>query len=469
MPERPLKSITATETFRARAQRSEATRVALWLGLLIAMLVLLVLRRLTGGEVMSSNAVFVPTMSVFAIAILIQIGLLTVLRKAVRRGVLLPIWLVPATAIADFVIVVTMLLILQWRSPRGSLAELSAPAVLLFPLLILTSVLRLRPIGTLILGLGAACFHWTISVNALTAEGAGPELYPVYLTYGVALLIIGVAGVLVARTMRAHVQEAIDEAVAREASDHRNAVVQRDLTVARDIQRGLLPSTTPDFPGYDIAGFNRSADLTGGDYYDWQLLPDGRLIAVLADVAGHGIGPAMVMAVCRAYARASVGMIEDPSHLMVRINRLLQGDLPSDRFITFVLAMLQPSGALKLVSAGHGPTLIYRAATGEVDRFNGDGLPLGIDENDPYLPAIELQLLPGDVLMMLTDGFFEWHRLHDREQFGTDRLVETLKANAGESAERIIQKMDQAVIEFACGETQKDDVTAVVIKRLANP
>lgn len=94
---------------------------------------------------------------------------------------------------------------------------------------------------------------------------------------------------------------------------------------------------------------NRPADLTGGDYYDWQAMPDGKLAVALADVTGHGIGPALVMAVCRASARAAAPILPDPPALLQRLNDLLNDDLPDDRFITLVLALLDESGAAQLV------------------------------------------------------------------------------------------------------------------------
>ena len=98
--------------------------------------------------------------------------------------------------------------------------------------------------------------------------------------------------------LRANVERLAVEKAVRQRMEH-------DLDIARQIQRGLLPSSKPDVPGYDIAGWSRAADKTGGDYFDWQVLPDGRILISLADVTGHGIGPALMAAVCRAYARAT--------------------------------------------------------------------------------------------------------------------------------------------------------------------
>jgi serine phosphatase RsbU (regulator of sigma subunit) len=210
---------------------------------------------------------------------------------------------------------------------------------------------------------------------------------------------------------------------------------------------------------------SRPADETGGDYYDWQQLPDGRLLVVLADVTGHGIGPALVMAVCRAYARASAAVISDPAPLMRRLNELLLADLPDGRFITLAIALLSPDGTVELVSAGHGPTLLYRAADAAITSFGGDGLPLGLMPDERYEPVARFTMHPGDVLLLLTDGFFEWQRHPDREAFGIERLEQTLKDHATRAPADLLTALDHAATTFAAGAKQQDDVTAVVIRR----
>src|SRR5436190_13849226 len=272
----------------------------------------------------------------------------------------------------------------------------------------------------------------------------------------------------VTRAVRAHVREAADEAIAHEQSERRVFTMQHDLNVAREIQLGLLPTTAPKLHGFDITGMNRPADQTGGDYYDWQTLPDGKLAVVLADVSGHGIGPALVMAVCRAYARATVSTSPEPAALLTRLNELLHGDLPADRFITFVLAVLDEDGGAQLISAGHGPTLLYRAADEQVIQFGGDGMPLGVSPVEEYGPTTSLVLDDGDVLVMLTDGFFEWTRPGaDREPFGIPRLQAALRESASTDAATILKRIDHTVRAFCDGSPQSDDMTAIVIKRTA--
>jgi serine phosphatase RsbU (regulator of sigma subunit) len=458
-------SITSSESFALRAQRSEAIRVLLWLMVLIGMLVLTLVRRAVGGLVMTDNRLFVPYVGLLVVAIGCQLVLLAVLRRANRTNMLLPGWVWRGSAIFDLFTAVGLVVISAFFSPRGAIPALSSPPLLLIPLVILMSVLRLRPSFTLYTGLSAAAVHFLLALRALHLTDAPRENYAVYLAYSFILLLIAIAGMFVAKEVKKHVTEAAEEAGAHERAERQVFGMRHDLAVARDIQRGLLPTAAPVLAGFDITGMNRPADQTGGDYYDWQPLPDGRLAVALADVSGHGIGPALVMAVCRAYARASAPTTPDPAALVTRLNQLLHGDLPADRFITFVVAVLDQTGRVELVSAGHGPTLLYRASTGEVTQFGGDGMPLGISPSEEYGPTTSLMLDEGDILVLLTDGFFEWSRPTDNEQFGIPRLQDALRASATGDAATILRSIDETVRRFCDGSPQSDDMTAIVVKR----
>jgi serine phosphatase RsbU (regulator of sigma subunit) len=360
-----------------------------------------------------------------------------------------------------------LLVILHVLSPQGPVTALSAPALLVLPLVVLLSVLRLRPMFTLWTGLLGAAAHAVLAGRTYVNTDADPSTLPVLLSYAVLLALTGVAGALVAKRVRGYVEAAVHEAEALSAAREEIGRVDRDLLMARDIQRGLLPQANPDLLGFDIAGMSRAADQTGGDYYDWQKLPDGRLAVVLADVSGHGIAPALVMAVCRAYARASLPLMNKPGLLLERINTLVHDDVQGGRFVTLALAVVDgPGSRLDLISAGHGPGFLLRAATGAVEQFGGDGVPLGIIPDEKYGPARTIEMAQGDVLLMATDGFFEWQRARDNEQFGIARLTELLKGAGHEDAQTILRRVDEAVLAFAEGAAQNDDVTAVVIKRL---
>jgi serine phosphatase RsbU (regulator of sigma subunit) len=261
--------------------------------------------------------------------------------------------------------------------------------------------------------------------------------------------------------------QAVEETIAAEKTRHDLAAIEHDLSIARDIQMSLMPSAPPVIANFDIAGMARPAQQAGGDYYDWQQMPDGRLVVALADVTGHGIGPAIVMAVCRAYARATAPSMSDPEAMLRRINHLIFEDLRgSGRFITMAIAILSPDGTVELISAGHGPTLFYNAAKNDISSFGGDGIPLGLDSAERYSPYNRLKMNAGDVLLLLTDGFIEWQRNTDAEQFGTNRLCQTLRGCASMPAKSILSTIDAAVNRFAAGSPQLDDTTAVVIRRI---
>ncbi|MHC5024423.1 MAG: SpoIIE family protein phosphatase [Planctomycetota bacterium] len=242
--------------------------------------------------------------------------------------------------------------------------------------------------------------------------------------------------------------------------------VERDLSLAREIQRGLLPANAPDVAGFEIAGWNQAADETGGDFYDWLELPDGRIVMTLADVTGHGVGPALIVAVYRAYMRASTTFGESQlNDALAHVNDLLHADIPADRFITAVVAVLQPdTGEMDMLSAGHAPLLYYEASSGTVLTWDADAVPLGIVEGMSYETPRRFTFAAGDMLVLLTDGFFEWANA-EGEQFGIRRLEAFVRDHQQLPAEELIQALHHAVLEHAGGTEQGDDLTMVVVRR----
>lgn len=242
--------------------------------------------------------------------------------------------------------------------------------------------------------------------------------------------------------------------------------IERDLDIAREIQSGLLPKDVPNTPGFEIEGWSKPADQTGGDYFDWMTLPDGGTLITLADVSGHGIGPALIVAVCRAYMRAAAagnGVALETS--LSRVNELLQVDMPSGRFVTAAVGVLEPSlNEMSFVSAGQAPVFFYRAASRTVENWAADDLPLGIYSGLTFDGARKVRFEPGDVLVLTTDGFFEWPN-HGGEQFGIKRLEAFVAAHAHEPPSSFIQKLHSNVVNHADGAVQPDDLTVVVIKR----
>ncbi len=460
---REIHDILASESFGLLMQRSELIRVRVFLAVLLTLMIVTAARRLFGGVVMS-GPLFWWANGILLAAIAYECWMLRNIARAVARHHLIRARCWYINAPLELAFPFAFLLAAHLDAPHD-MDRLSGPSLLIFPIILLLSVLRLRPLFTLALGFTAAGLHCGLAWRAVWVTGASQGELALHLSYGALLAVTGLAGEKVARTVRTYLSAAATQAAALAHTRKELDAVERDLEIARDIQRSLLPRTAPNIPGFDIVGMSRPAQQTGGDYYDWQTLPDGRLALVIADATGHGIGPALLTAVCRAYTRASTAVMTELHALMHRVNVLVHGDVQGTRFVTLALAVLNPPKAeISLLSAGHGPTLLLRAATGEVEQFGGHGIPLGIDAEEIYEEQTTLQLEPGDIMLLLTDGVFEWQRA-DGQAFGIRRLVEALGDAREGDAQSILDRVDQAVRTFADGAPQVDDVTALVIKR----
>ncbi len=462
MPQPP--SITLSESFQSRLQRAERTRLMLVLAAVGVLLATWVARQALGGVVASNAVVYHWVIGILLGSMAVQAVLLAHTQHLMRQGRHLPTWHHVVGAVVDLATPFGVLLVLHIHSPRGPAAELAAPALLLVPMVILLSVLRLKPMVCMLIGLAAGLAHLGLAASAFLQDAADRAALPLMASYSVLLAAIGAAAAFLAGYLRGCIRDAVREAETAERSTRALAVVSKELQIARDIQQSLLPTAQPDLPGLQFAGMSRPAAEAGGDYYDWQPLPDGRLAVAIADVTGHGIGPALVMAVCRAYARATAPNAPSPPEFLARLNELILGDLSGARFITMAVAVVGPDGDVDLISAGHGPTFLYRARDGSLEEFGGTGLPLGVAEGEDYNPVSHLRLESGDALILLTDGFME-HPGPNGSLFGIQRLAAVIREHATAPATKIIAALDAAVAAFAGGTTQSDDMTAVVIKR----
>lgn len=241
--------------------------------------------------------------------------------------------------------------------------------------------------------------------------------------------------------------------------------LERDLALARDIQQSLLPSETPQVQGFDIAGFNRPADATGGDCYDFIPLAGGGAALMVADATGHGIGPALLVSQYRTMLRSLMRTSSDPRELLEQANEQLCEDVPSGMFITTFFGMINPkAGSLDFYSAGQGPLLHFRAADDSASQLGSHTIPLGIVAPLPPEPSEPLKLDPGDMFVVLTDGFFEALNAAGK-QFGVDRVISILREQKNTSAKHIINCVNTALDDYIGDEPQTDDLTAVIIRR----
>jgi len=447
-------------SFQRAVLKSESQRIVGILGVLCILFIGVFARNLAAGQ---RRLLLVQTVAL-ALAIAYESLASIVIKRALRsdQPVRRVFWL--ANVIVESGIPTLGLFILvesQVVNPREALV---APAVFLYFIFIILSTLRLSPVVSLATGVLSTAGYVAVVfyVRDYYADGnEGTSVLPFrYLIYATLILAGGIAAAIVASQIKKHVYAALREAELQHELDR----VNHDLDVARSIQQDLLPGSTPGLGGFDVAGWNRPADQTGGDYFDWQTLPDGRIAVSLADATGHGIGPALVSASCRAYARAS--LISGKSDgLLENLNQLLSDDLPPNRFVTFAVVFLEPNcSRVNVLSAGHGPILWYKRDSGEIENIEAQGIPLGMIDGFAYGQAAEASMAAGDILALITDGFFEWEN-PEGEQFGISRLEAVIHEARECSAEELILRMRAAVESFCGGTKQEDDLTAIILKR----
>jgi sigma-B regulation protein RsbU (phosphoserine phosphatase) len=237
-------------------------------------------------------------------------------------------------------------------------------------------------------------------------------------------------------------------------------LMQQEMELARGIQANLLPKSHPSVPGYDIAGTSVSAANVGGDYYDF-LPNEDRLIVCLGDVSGKGMPASLLMANMQATIRGQNLVSSSAAECMSRSNRLMFQSTDSAKFVTFFYGILDIEGrTLEYSNAGHNPPILF--SKGQETRLETGGPVLGVLPDFPYQQA-SVELTPGDLLLIFSDGFSE--AMNGRfEEFGEDQLARIANENRGDSAADLIEKMSQAVIAHTGDEPQTDDMTIVAVR-----
>lgn len=241
--------------------------------------------------------------------------------------------------------------------------------------------------------------------------------------------------------------------------------LRRELAFAAEVQRGFLPVSRPGVARYQFYDFYEAARMIGGDYFDYIPLPGDRLAVALGDVAGKGVAAALLMARLSAEVRFCLATVPDPAEAVNRLNLSLAASGMEDRFVTFVLAVLDlKDDAMTLVNAGHMEPLLRRSGSEEITLLGGQeaGLPLGVAPEMP-MKATQSQLEVGDVIVLYTDGVSEAMSPDDK-LYGLDRLQQTLLRGPAE-----VEALGDAILadvqRFASGRAQHDDLTLVCFGR----
>jgi len=249
--------------------------------------------------------------------------------------------------------------------------------------------------------------------------------------------------------------------LALELSDR--VTMKRDLEIAREIQSWLMPSKAPDVPGVDIAFATRPANTVAGDYYDAFFRPNGRLLIVVADVAGKSVPAALLTATLQASLRTLAALPGSLPQLVGQVNRYsCEQSLNGRRFTTAFVAELEPaSGSLTYVNAGHNWPVLRRAS-GEIERLEAGGLPLGIRAGFPYQCGTTA-LAPGDLLLIFTDGLVEAENDQSHE-YGEERMLPAVQALQNATANEALKRLMSAVDRFVGLTRQHDDITCLALR-----
>ncbi|MBL0144212.1 MAG: SpoIIE family protein phosphatase [Betaproteobacteria bacterium] len=242
--------------------------------------------------------------------------------------------------------------------------------------------------------------------------------------------------------------------------------MRQELEMARIVQMSTLPSRMPLVPGYDVFGMCQPAGLTGGDTFDLAIIDQG-LLAVLGDATGHGMGPALSVTQMQAMLRMAFRLGADLETAFTQVNNQLADTLPDDRFITAFIGLLDVSAhRIRFHSGGQGPILHFHAATGDCTRYKPTSFPLAAMPLAALRPAVSLEMQPGDILVLLSDGIYEYHDAVN-EEFGEERVREIVRAHHGKSTAELSGILLDSVQGFARDAPQDDDMTVVLVKREA--
>ncbi len=262
------------------------------------------------------------------------------------------------------------------------------------------------------------------------------------------------------------------------ANLHRQALekerLEREVELAAEIQRNILPSDMPSVGCFETVGWSRPSRQVGGDYYGSLQLKGSRRGMVVADVTGKGMPAALLVSTLDSALRllvddsrpGSEGVgVETSAELFERLNKHIVESSASNRFITLILVEVDPqSRSVRYVNAGHNPGLLVRRS-GEVTPLGASGLPLGLLPGSTYR-VDEVEMAPGDLICLYSDGITECESVAD-EEYGQERLEAFLRERRDRPLSEIVRAIDDEVSRFGAGLPQGDDQTVVLIRRRA--
>jgi serine phosphatase RsbU (regulator of sigma subunit) len=244
------------------------------------------------------------------------------------------------------------------------------------------------------------------------------------------------------------------------------AHLERDLTLAHQVQLSFLPKAPPQVPGYEFYAHYESAQEVGGDYYDFVPLPDRRIATMIGDVAGKGVPAALLMAKVSSDARFALLTEPTPADVMNRLNEFMQEAAKLDRFVTLEAAVVDPlQHQVTFSSAGHLPPIIYRHQQNHFENgfdHNFGGPPLGVVDLFPY-DACTIPLEPGDTVLLFSDGVTDSINKQGQD-FPLENILGVLKSGP-KNPRSMVERLITAIKNHSHGCKQHDDITVVSVGR----
>lgn len=243
--------------------------------------------------------------------------------------------------------------------------------------------------------------------------------------------------------------------------------LDQEVSVARQIQMDTLPQEMPEIEGYDIFGCFHPTDATGGDTFDFVPLDEDRLFMMMGDATGHGFGPALSATQMRAMLRIALRMGATLDDAYMHVNNQMEQDLPDDRFVTAFLGELDTRGhKIHYHSGGQGPLLHFKADGADCEWYKPTTFPLGVLPHQDLGEGGSLALAPGDLFGLISDGIYEYENPAGT-QFGESGVAEVFRAHHREPMSDLAQILLDAVSAHGDGGPQADDITIVLIRRVA--
>jgi len=248
---------------------------------------------------------------------------------------------------------------------------------------------------------------------------------------------------------------------------HRDALekqrLERELEMARGIQRSLLPDSPPVIPGYELSVVNEPCYEVGGDYYDFLSLGPQTLLLVIADVEGKGVSSALVMSNLQATLRALVMHLHSLEVLALSLNEMMYNDTKSRKYLSIFLGLVDTRrNGLHYINAGHVPPILVNGETGEHKLLQDGGTVVGLFPTAEYQRG-SARLNAGDILVASTDGITEACDAND-EEFGYERVAECVSRNRHKTADQIIEALLAEVKEYSKEGIHIDDKVLMVLK-----